>query len=311
MVSAQEFARRIRKALSPYDSTVQALDRLIAQAEMPQEIIILACARLDSLANLAIYKGGQEQRFVRFLADYSGKKNPFLRVSVPDLYFFLQFQEWMLPGTIEKPGRIHIFTDENRLFIQVLWKTELAITLRSGRQLIQYLRRCLRAKYQVLPSRGKNQGLTHASVNAVYADIVHHAKGARLAGLRGAETEIKRMLSSFSIGRILYREYRCKAIHEYRIRVEEDSFFQKHDLYWEPVENNLISPRKFLTLAFPGRFLRDTLEACTRNLEQKLAHRRRVPMAIYDATFDFLKDLDFLDSDSIEEGKDIQLAFER
>lgn len=271
----------------------------------------MACARLDSLANLARTEKSQEQRFATFLAKYADKGNLFSQISVPDFRYFLQFQEWILPGTILKPGRLHVYTDENRFFVRILWKSGLPITLSSAHELLSYLRRCLRSAFRISPRKRSDHKPTHARPSAILSCILRGARGSRLTALRSAEAELKQAIDHYSIGKILYRDYRCKVIHEYAIDIDEDQFFRKQNLYWGVAGNDLFSSQKFLTVTFPARFLYMSLQSCVMNYERYLLGRRRVPIDIFNAEFNLLKELHYLDDDSIQQGRDIQLALER
>jgi len=150
-----EHETQIANTLAIKRQTSVVVEKLAKSRTAAQEIIILLCARLDSLANMAFSRMTQEERFARFLFTYSGERQLFESVSIPDLYFFLRFQSEVLPGTIEKPGRIHVFTEDNLYFVRVLWNSGLAIDLRSARSLLRYLHQSLSTNFSVNCKHGR------------------------------------------------------------------------------------------------------------------------------------------------------------
>ena len=68
----QQVERAIDEFFRRYDNTLDLLQRFLASKSNRQEFVLLSCARLDSLANLACAEGTQQSRFSRFLAKYSG-----------------------------------------------------------------------------------------------------------------------------------------------------------------------------------------------------------------------------------------------
>jgi hypothetical protein len=69
-----DFAKKLDIALGHYQQTLTLLDRLIQERIAPQEIILLACGRLDSLANLAYPDiPSQEKNFDDLSRDIRGR----------------------------------------------------------------------------------------------------------------------------------------------------------------------------------------------------------------------------------------------
>jgi hypothetical protein len=66
-----------------YRNTLDLLEKFLASKSNRQEFVLLSCARLDSLANLAFAEGTQRSRFSRFLSRYSGLGRQTFAVSVP------------------------------------------------------------------------------------------------------------------------------------------------------------------------------------------------------------------------------------
>src|SRR5947209_7646479 len=101
----------IEKFFGRYKTTLTLLEEFLASKNNRQEFVLLSCARLDSLANLAFAEGTQRSRFSRFLARYSGLGKQTFAVSVPDLYYYFQHYFWIATASIANPGRMMLFRE--------------------------------------------------------------------------------------------------------------------------------------------------------------------------------------------------------
>ena len=72
-------------------------------------------------------------------------------VSVGDVYYELDYYLWLLPGMIEKAGRIHIFSRLNEPILRLLVDSEIAFTLEESQHLINRIQRVLRKHFRVSP----------------------------------------------------------------------------------------------------------------------------------------------------------------
>jgi hypothetical protein len=150
----QTLEARIDEAFKRYRNTITLVDELIASQRNSQEIILLTCARLDSLANLAFTAKSQKDAFVNFLRQHSGITATFEQISVADFYDFLAYQLWVLPGTVEKPGRLHMFDPrQDERYITFLWASELPITVEALGALVRFILAALKRRYRVSPTQ--------------------------------------------------------------------------------------------------------------------------------------------------------------
>jgi len=78
---------RIDEAFADYADTIALLEGYAQNREHPKEFAILACARIDALANLAARGKSQRERFVAFVEEFSGKRTLLEKVAVPNLYY--------------------------------------------------------------------------------------------------------------------------------------------------------------------------------------------------------------------------------
>src|SRR3981189_2701991 len=111
-----------------YNSTLRLLHEFLASRSNRQEVVLLSCARLDSLANLAFAEGTQKSRFSRFLAKYSGLGKQTFMISVPDLTYYFQHYFWISAANVPEPGRMLLFRESDRGFAQFIYDSGIPIT---------------------------------------------------------------------------------------------------------------------------------------------------------------------------------------
>lgn len=99
--------QRIAAVFDKYRQTQTLLEEFASNRRNASELVILACSRLDALANMAMtQKKTQRERFVSFLSTFTSRGNELDRVALPNLYFYVFRQFVTLPGTIPAPGRL-------------------------------------------------------------------------------------------------------------------------------------------------------------------------------------------------------------
>lgn len=251
--------RRIDEAFKRYRDTVTLVDELIGSKRNPQEIILLTCARLDSLANLAFAERSRKDAFVRFLAEHSEAVPTFEHISIADLHDFLSYQLWVLPGTVEKPGRLHMFDPRrDERYITFLWESNLAITQEVLAALIKFILRCLKRRYRVSPTQTIRRS-SFDTCDSLGAYLDSEAATHRRGFYRSAVAAIRPLVSEFSLGVLLYKRYRSGIIHEYRVDIDETRFFKKDSVYWRTMYRRFAPPFKVLQVEFPARLLSKVL----------------------------------------------------
>jgi hypothetical protein len=126
-IKPEVFEKRLKKYFERYTTSIYILKSLLTQQVAPQDFIVLACARLDSLANHAVPgRGSQSEKFSRFLFEHSGHASVFEKVSAGNLYSSLLVEWWQLAGVVEVPGRLRMFDEvKQREFIDLYWKSGL------------------------------------------------------------------------------------------------------------------------------------------------------------------------------------------
>jgi hypothetical protein len=310
MPSKKDFKEILDTAFDQYFSTLELLQTWLPERKNMQEFIILSCARLDSLSNLAFPKGGQEENFVKFLTIYSNSRRDLEKVSLPDLYWFLMYHDAVLPGTISKPGRLRVFEPKrDRDLIKVVWQSEIAITERDIGRLLRFFLRQLKKHYRVVPNQSLNKS-SHDTAKSIRHRLEKGADSYKNDYYRKAVKFIGTLLDRYKLAALLYREYRCGAIHEYKVDLDEREFFTKQELYWSAIWSDMVEPSRFLGLRFPGPFLLKLLGECIRNFKANLINRRKLPADVFFKFCDLFDDMDYLDEESIASGKDLSLTIE-
>jgi hypothetical protein len=305
MVRKKDFEQVLKRAFDQYSSTSELLREWLSKRRNMQEFVILACARLDSLSNLAFPEGAQENNFLRFLTTYSTSRRDLEKVSLPDLYFFVNFHEWALPGVVSKPGHLHMFEPKrDRDLISLLWHSGVPITERDVGRLIRFLLRQLKEHWRVVPNQSLNKP-SYDTTKSIRQKLKSAAGNYKNEYYSKAVDLIGPVLDKYKLAALLYREYRCGAIHEYKVDLDEPQFFTKRKPYWSTIWSTVATPSGFLRLRFPGPFLLELLDECARNYKANLSNRKKLPVDVFYEYCDIFDDMDYLDEDSIPSGKEI------
>lgn len=162
-IKPESFAKRLNAYFERYSTTTQILEALLKQQTAAQDFIVLACARLDSLANHAIPgKLSQSEKFTRFLGEHSGHGNVLSNVSVGDLYSSFLVELWQLPGVVDLPGRLQVFDEvRQRDFIDLYWKSDLALDEEHLEGLMDFVLTHLRTRYRVIPHQSRAKTISN------------------------------------------------------------------------------------------------------------------------------------------------------
>jgi hypothetical protein len=302
-VKPQTLQRRLATYFERYDTTLQILTALLRGKAAHQDIILLACARLDSLANHAMPgKITQHEKFVRLLLMHSGHRDVLDRVSVADLYASVLVEWWQLPGMLDLPGRLQVFDlVRQRDFVEMYWRSGLALTEKDIEGLMAFLAQELRRRYRVIPyQRGtKPQDDTVNNIMAALtAASTTYRKGRYTAGI----SAFKPIVQAYRLAAILYREYRNGSIHGAGVGIDEDEFFRGTTPRWTTVEYEFAAAKPIFQVVFPGKFLLSLYENCFRGYHKQLLSTQKLPPSIYNEVFPntFTRHLAYLDQRAVE-----------
>ncbi len=300
----QAFTEGLSRFFDQYSSTRGLVDSLIRAKSHPQEILILLCSRIDALASSAASEDEPSGRsFTRFVTIYSGCSKLFDSVSVGDLYYELDYHLWMLPGILEKAGRIRIFSRLNEPILRLLVDSEIALTQEEAQRLMKRILRALRRHFRATPNQPRTKRPL-ASANQIVQAVQDEFSGSRSGPLPQAlEKAINPLISSKTLGRILYQRFRCEAIHGGRVLIEESRFFSERKPYWKPLRSKFYGP--FQLVEFPAKFLASLFSNCLRNYRKRLEATGKVPPNVHFEMFsnDPFTNLDLLDGTLLPRGR--------
>jgi hypothetical protein len=296
-----EFEAALDRYFSLFDPTIQLLESLMGRREHSQEIVLLACARLDALASGAVRDGSPAGRaFKSFVRAYGRRRELMSSVSVADLYYELRYHNWLAEGLIPVPGRVTRFGPINDSALYLLRESELPVTAESAERLFSTLANTLRAEFRVMPRQSK----TKASLASPTAVITALKKRSGWLGRASwLEVGLQPLLESCTVESLLYRNYRNEAVHGIQVAMDESKFYREAEPYWRSLHSEFYG--SFLILGLPGRFLLALLQACLRGYREHLRARQKLPPDVHNAAVgsDWGAHLSWLDSDLLTEAK--------
>lgn len=153
-----ELIQALDRYFDQFSCTRQLVDQLIKAKSHPQEILILLCSRIDALASTAAAEDDpRAEAFVRFVSTYGGNRKLFESVSAGDLFYELDYHLWLMPGMLEKAGRLHVFSRLNESVVKLLVGSEIPLTLEEAQLLIRRIQRGLRKRFRVAPKQRRDK----------------------------------------------------------------------------------------------------------------------------------------------------------
>jgi hypothetical protein len=300
----ENLSQGLDRVFGRFASTKELVDGLIRSKSHSQEILILLCSRIDALASGAAAEDEPRGRsFTGFLATYSGQPKLFDWVSAGDLYYELAYHSWLMPGMLEKPGRLRVFSRLNEPILKLLVDSDIALTQEDAQILIKRIQRGLRKHFRVAPNQPRRKQPS-ASVNGVRQAILDEFSGHRSRGNSEAlRKALDPLVSSKTLARILYERFRCEAIHGGRVLIDETKFFSEKEPYWKPMYSEFYGP--FQLVEFPAQFLASLLSDCIRNYRKRLEVTGKLPPNVHFEMFpeDPFGRLDLLDETLLPRGR--------
>lgn len=204
-------------------------------------------------------------------------------ISLPDAYAELVLLEETLPGYLPRPGRLNeAVLEENDEFLQFLRVThdELPLDTKSIKRVIAACKRFLLQVGSCTPRPSKKPELVPRKLlsSNLQAFLSQHStfwgQYAQLAaGLQG-------FFGSFGLDNLLYKKYRCAAVHEARILLDPKAFFQDDC----PTFSSLDAAYPYLppgigkTVLFPAKFLLQTVENSIQAVEERFVRTKQLPI---------------------------------
>jgi hypothetical protein len=151
-----ELRQAVKAAFQKYEDTLLLLRAMLEERTSPDELVILACARLDALANLRSGPDTQRSRFASFVETFSGQKATLQKVSVPNLYWMLGREHDLLPLTMPETGRL-IRNDDDTNFLQFLAATELPLSTEKVGQFLRWLSAVIQKKFRTTATQSRSK----------------------------------------------------------------------------------------------------------------------------------------------------------
>jgi hypothetical protein len=260
-----------------YKNTLALLEEFLGSKSNRQEFVLLSCARLDSLANLAFAEGTQKSRFSRFIARYSGLGKQTFAVSVPDLFYYFQHYSWIATANVPEPGRMLLFRERDREFAQFICDSGIPITELHVRKLLGSVMDGFKEKFRISPRQGAVKK-TCAPADDVAQIIRDSVRRNGVGHFRSDGHPIGALVSAYTVGTLLYRRYRSGAIHEWGVDLDETDFFNHTNVYWKEAP---VHSHRFLKIQFPAILLMNLLKCSIEAYQRELCETRKLPYGIW------------------------------
>jgi hypothetical protein len=247
---------------------------------------------------------------------YSGKKALLRQVAVPNLYFDLARQYQLLGITLEVPGRIREFDrDRDKGWNRFLAQCELPLTEEHIARFLRWWSRTIQAKYRTTATQSHSKPSLD-NENAVLQHL-RDAADARKSPTYGTALEaVGPLLHDYTVGAILYRDFRSSAIHEYGFAVGAN-FFDRDDLFFETVHFGLDNTT-YLDLRFTATWLLDLLLDSMENYLHRLLTTKKLPPSLAASLIDprddsplALESLDYFDDALLDEPRFLPISIGR
>ncbi|NSW92444.1 MAG: hypothetical protein HPY74_17580 [Firmicutes bacterium] len=308
----ESIEKRIINLFHEYDSTIDLLNFFKDNKQYAQEFILLVCSRLDSLANMAAYQQKkQHKRFVSFIQMFSDMGIDFYSISLPELFYYLHYQLYVVSLVVPKPGRLSMLDVSDYIaFIPFIWQSGIPITELEISRFIKFLLVSIQKQYRVTPTQKRSSKKSIDGLNNVMDYLTSSAQKYWHGHYKDSLGGLKEFLSEFSIGNIMYKEYRCSIIHRYKVDVSDNRFFREKDIYYETVYNNNFEVSKFLNIQFPAEFLLTLLTNCLKNYQKALIDSKKLPLDMFNLICDTVKEIKYLDDNSVPDIKNFNIKFQ-
>jgi hypothetical protein len=298
--------------LGLFSSTLELVEELIASRSYAQEVLILICSRLDALASSSAREDEPRKKaFVDFVTSYGRRRDLFQSISVGDLYYELAYHRWMLPGTIDKPGRLRRYTRVDDPILALLIESGIPLVEQDADRLLGGIMKGLRRSFRVMPGQPRAKPFL-GKTNAVTKAIVEAFDTPRKRNIGQALPKaLGELLHAKTMATILYERFRSEAIHGARVLIDERRFWRESGPYWDPHTSEYFG--SYILVEFPARFLVDVLRDCIGTYRAHLIAKGALPPDVLFHAFggDSLTFLEFLDEDAIAEGRPLRFDFPR
>lgn len=237
MTLLPDIKERLINFFDSYKQKVDFLKNLFRIREAEDEIILLICCYLDQLGSCLFPKGGSSKRnFELMLLTHSGKSAEFSLISVADLCLDILWMAESVSYIVPKPGRIQLPSEDYKPLIKFIDQIGIPLTEKSIRNLSNSLYDNLKSNFKIHPYQTKNKK-SYGEENNIVDLIISYPK-LRQMGAEIKEEAVRSLIKEYKYTSILYRDYRCKAVHEAAgIYVDTNKFWRMTRPYFTEVSN--------------------------------------------------------------------------
>lgn len=305
---SKDIIKRLDSFFDYYKRNVTFLKYLSSERGAIDEIILLVSCYLEQLGNCLFPKSGSSKRsFELMLLDHSGERDEFNLISVANLSIDILWLAESVDYFVPKSGRIQLLSEEYKPLIKFIDQTNISLTKNSVNKLLISLCNNLKSRFKINPSQTKNKNCYGDEENVIES-IVSYSNLRRI-GAEIKEDNVRNLIKEYKYTSILYREYRCKAVHEAAgLYVDPNKFLKNKRPYFSEVSSHFLT-HNVLKLEFPSSFLIECLDTCIDCTKKAIIGKGLLPLPIWNAICD-LNEWKFLDVDGIEETKPIKLRIE-
>jgi hypothetical protein len=304
----KDIIKRLSHFFDSYKKKVEFLKDLSKKRQGADEIILLVCCYLEQLGRCLFPKDESSKRvFELMLLNHSGENDVLSLISLGNLICDVLDMAEASSYIIPKAGRVRLRSDEEKPLIKFVDQTGIALTEKSVRKLLLALYKSIKSDFRIHPYQTKQKNC-YGEKGSVIDSIMSYAE-LRRVGAEINEENIKNLIDGYTYTSILYRDYRCKAVHEAAgIYVEHEKFWRMKRPYFFEVYSVFHKYPVFI-LGFPSFFLIECLETCIECAEKAIKGKGLLPPDIWGAICDW-GEFEFMDVEGIEEPRPIRLKIE-
>jgi hypothetical protein len=308
MKLTNDIINRLSEFFDSYKKKVEFLKDLSRKHQGADEIILLACCYLEQLGGCLYPKKDSSKRsFERMLLDHSGEKDEFSLISLGNLAWDILYMAETLGYIIPKAGRVQLQFDELKPLIKFIDQTGVALTEKSVRKLLLALYDNLKSHFRIHPYQTRKKNCY--GDRELVVDSIMSCTKLRRVGTEITAENIKGLIDGYTYASILYRDYRCKAVHEAAgIYVVLKKFWKMKRPYFVEV-SSIFCKYPIFSLEFPSYFLIECLETCIECAEKAIKGKGLLPPDIWEAICNW-EEFEFMDVEGIEEPRPIRLRIE-
>jgi len=316
MNQRQDIQKRIEYFFEGYRGSIALAESLLTQKfsgslqsfQLPHLVVLLTCSVLDSLSNLLLSQEvSQAKSFTKLVEKYSFFGKKFCQVSVPNLYMDLITVAESLAANIPKEGRLCSQARYDKPFVEFIMRSELPVSIPPVRSFFQEVGKIL-AHYYCVSLDDKTLKCKVSTVPEVVSLLRNLLTKAE------HKKEIDRFESvvrEYTFEKLLYREYRCKAVHAFFQPLNEEVFYNAINPTFVSVKNYYIES---LSLLYPGKFLVSLARQICNQVESQLKRTKKLPWEVFNEICPVIVEtdldlLDFLDEESIPEARKVVMKW--